>query len=175
MNSAASCCTFPFQWQGTDNVYDVYLQPGEYSPKAQKSLLVSIRFIARTKMSGVLIGDDEEHQRFLNMEISALFEQRIEPVRSAAGMKCGEMYSYYLDFGQDYQGAARIVSQLLINYYNIGIHETIETHTEAVDLTEQKAHERQLTQRVEKNRTWAIIGGLIMLILFIMTLMGAFD
>lgn len=52
-------------------------------------------------------------ERFMQMKEFPLFTPTEESLYNMKGIHCGTVYSYYIDFGQDYKGAAAIITQYM--------------------------------------------------------------
>lgn len=62
----------------------------------------------------------EAHTRFQEMLIYDLFQLQTDKIVDVVtGMKVGNVYQYYLNFGRDVEGAASIITQYLLGNYEI--------------------------------------------------------
>lgn len=52
-------------------------------------------------------------ERFMQMKEFPLFTPIEESLYNLQGIHCGTVYSYYMDFGKDYKGAAAIITQYM--------------------------------------------------------------
>lgn len=106
---------------------ELHTQPTIQSTDSQPSLLLCFRFVefpgSFTRFDSAAAAENEMnanlHQRFKTMAEFPLFKYVREDLYTTANLKNSINHSYYIDFGQDYEGAAAIVSQYIKHVYGI--------------------------------------------------------
>ena len=103
----------------------------------EQSLVICVRFYEIT--SKLTLYNDQEyydgecerfnnrnyqaHNRFKNLDIFKLFTLQIDDLiicsKIGFGTKSGKVYQYYLNFGKDVEGASAIITQYLLDSFNI--------------------------------------------------------
>ena len=100
------------------------------------------------------------HNRFKKMDIFDLFKLKISKMIDAVGDKgnaVGNVYNYYLNFGRDVDGAAAIITQYMIQNFNILDIHSAKLDFELLSITEEEYSSTVAKERNKKNaRTIAV-------------------
>ncbi len=128
----------------TDMLY--HIMPLNDYTEAEQSLVICFRFvelsweITNFDSNAADIHDYHQalHERFSAMSEFPLFNYIEENLLTTAGTKQGKVHSYYIDFGQDYEGAAEILTQYLMFMYQIPSPTTVRLDYELTSETEEE-------------------------------------
>ena len=168
MNPRATQNPVNFQIGG----YDYHIDPFDINNINALSLTLCIRFYKFSTRLGRSWDMSEERDRFLSMDIAPLFSVREDNLLTDANLVSGVVYSYFIDFGQDYEGAAKIISQYLLAQYNItgNDYSALSYHSEINTDAEIMQSNRTLQKKVQKEQSqlyWlliiSILGGIWMI------------
>ena len=137
------------------------------------SLTLCIRFCipkAHNSLLGLFEESDIQAQEcFLSMDIAPLFSVREDKLLSETNIVSGVVYSYFIDFGQDYEGAAKIISQYLLTQYNITEkdYSALSYHSEINTDTEIMQSNRTLQKKAKKKQLLVTVFGIMGLLVSI--------
>lgn len=70
----------------------------------------------------------KKHNQFKSLDCYLLFDEHVSVVDKASQWTKSKNYEYYIDFGNDAEGAARLISDIITNLYGVSI-ESLECHT----------------------------------------------
>lgn len=146
----------------------------------EKSLIICFRFVELKGESFdkhiALINQEYQGRkmRFSAMREFLLFEYVEEKLLTEAGIKAGKCHSYYLDFGQDYEGAASVITQYLQFIYNLPQNQDILLEYEQSSQTEEEYETTVKSVKSSSDITFtlAIVGCLIFAIIFFFVVGG---
>lgn len=127
---------------------ELHTQPSMQFQTSEPSLLVCFRFVelptSWTRFDSAAKDENDTqkaiHNRFKNMEEYPLFKHVEEDLYTSANLKNSKFHSYYIDFGQDFEGAAAIISQYIKIVYGIYNLASLDVN---YDLTVQTEEEYQ--------------------------------
>ena len=141
----------------------------------EQSLVICIRFYEITDVSEMFFVQDPNgefaafnehnsmlHNQFKKLDIYKLFTLQTDTLvicnYFGLGLKCGNVSQYYLDFGQDVEGAADIITQFLKNMAEIDSLETCDLTYEQISLTPEEYSEC-VAQSLRKSQLarWIVI------------------
>lgn len=107
------------------------------------------------------------HNQFKNLDIYKLFTLQTDTLvlcnYFGLGLKCGKVYQYYLDFGQDVEGAADIITQFLKEMAEIDSSETCGLTYKQISLTPE-----EYTEIVSKSLQKSQLARIVFIIIFLL-------
>jgi hypothetical protein len=72
---------------------------------------------------------ENAHQCFKSLVSFPLFHSHVCNISNSFGKPVRVVYEYAMDFGEDYEGAARLLSEIAIKSYGCAPNQTLEYHT----------------------------------------------
>lgn len=148
----------------------------------EQSLVICIRFYEITDVSEMFFVQDPNgefaafnehnsmlHNQFKKLDIYKLFTLQTDTLvicnYFGLGLKCGNVSQYYLDFGQDVEGAADIITQFLKNMAEIDSSETCDLTYEQISLTPE-----EYTEIVSKSLQKSQLARFAFIIMFLLVI-----
>lgn len=159
MNPKAMRDMVYFTLQGSLDTYVLHTRPRISVDSNENSLMVCFRFIEMpkswTKFDSVANNENETmakmHSRFKTMDEYQLFKYVEEPLYTAGNIKNCKYHSYYIDFGNDYKGAAAIISQYVMRVLGIYNLKRLQVNYDLVSETDEEYQLKVKKQETSSN------------------------
>ena len=172
------------------NGLTVRIKPVDIPSTQSQSLVICFRFYEITEkiylpatIKEEMKWQDELHKRFKRLDMLPLFTLHADTFANMVGRKMGTVYQYYLDFGQDIDGAASIITQLLLQGFDVSKSDMSNLNYRQTSFTDEE-YEKMARKSMRGSKSWGISGKIVgwlfiiggaVLLFFILSLIGYSD